>query len=124
MLNVQSPRPTHMPSTTRVRVCSIDELPIGLGRAFDIAGREVALFRTRRGGVFAVENRCPHKGGPLAEGMLAGDAVVCPLHAFRFELSSGACDQPGTCPVGTYPVTQEGNEIYLGIPTATPDERK
>jgi len=103
--------------TTQARVCSIDELPVGLGRAFSIAGREIALFRTRRGKVFAVDNRCPHKGGPLAEGMLAGDAVVCPLHAFRFEFATGECDQPGTCPVGTYAVMQDGSDIYIAVPT-------
>jgi nitrite reductase (NADH) small subunit len=109
---------------TQIRVCSLEELPIGLGRAFEVSGRQVALFRTRKGNVFAVDNRCPHKGGPLAEGMLAGDSVVCPLHAFRFELTSGNCDQPGTCPVATYPVTQVGNDIYLSISTVSPDERK
>jgi len=106
------------PPATQVRVCSIDDLPVGLGRAFSMAGREIALFRTRRGNVFAVDNRCPHKGGPLAEGMLAGDAVVCPLHAFRFEFGTGECDQPGTCPVGTYTVTQEGSDIYIAIPAS------
>lgn len=104
------------PVSARVRVCLLEELPVGLGRAFEVAGRQIALFRTRKGKVFAVDNRCPHKGGPLAEGMLAGDAVVCPLHAFRFELSTGDCDQPGTCPVGTYAVTVDGEEVYVAVP--------
>jgi nitrite reductase (NADH) small subunit len=108
------------PRTSQVRVCTIDELPIGLGRAFNVAGREIAVFRTRRGNIFAVDSRCPHKGGPLAEGILAGDAVVCPLHAFRFEFASGECDQPGTCPIGTYAVTQDGNDVYIALPTASP----
>jgi len=102
--------------TTRVRVCQIEDLPVGLGRAFTIGGRTLALFRTRAGRVFAVDNRCPHKGGPLSEGMLAGDAVVCPLHAFRFELATGDCDQPGTCPIRSYPITQEANEIFVSLP--------
>lgn len=98
-----------------VRVCALEELPVGLGRAFDVAGQTLALFRTRRGGVFAVENRCPHKGGPLAEGMLAGDAVVCPLHAFRFDMQSGACDQPGACAVKTYAVVQRDGDVFLDM---------
>src|SRR5436190_23479436 len=103
------------PEATLVRVCTLEELPVGLGRAFHIGGRTIALFRTRAGRVFAVDNRCPHKGGPLSEGMLAGDSVVCPLHAFRFELASGDCDQPGTCPIKAYPVAQEANEIFVSL---------
>jgi len=100
-------------STGAVRVCTVEDIPLGLGRAFDIHGMRIALFRTRRGGVFAVDNRCPHKGGPLADGMLAGDSVVCPLHAFRFELATGACDQPGTCAVKHYPIEIRGTEVFL-----------
>ena len=81
----------------------------------EMAGRAVALFRTRKGGVFAVDNRCPHKGGPLAEGMLAGDAVVCPLHAFRFDLRSGDCDQPGACPVAAHQTEVRGGDVYLTL---------
>jgi nitrite reductase (NADH) small subunit len=110
------------PTAAQVRVCSLEELPVGLGRAFEIAGRQIAFFRTRRGPVFAVDNRCPHKGGPLADGMLAGDAVVCPLHAFRFELATGECDQPGTCPVGTYAVTVERGDVYVAVSPTTADD--
>jgi nitrite reductase (NADH) small subunit len=100
---------------TQVRVCALEELPVGLGRAFEVGGKRVALFRTRKGGVFAVDNRCPHKGGPLAEGMLAGDSVVCPLHAFRFELKTGECDQPGTCGVKTHPVEVRDGDVFVRI---------
>jgi nitrite reductase [NAD(P)H] small subunit len=94
-------------STAMIRlttVCPMHEIPVGLGRAFRIGGEQVAVFRSRSGKVFAVANRCPHRGGPLADGMLVGDQIVCPLHAFRFHGESGACDQAGVCPVSTYPV--------------------
>ena len=96
-----------------IRVCGLDELPIGLGRAFQIADRVIAIFRTRKGKIFAVDNRCPHKNGPLAEGMLAGDAIVCPLHAFRYEMPGGECDQPGACAVKTYPTELRDNDVYV-----------
>jgi nitrite reductase (NADH) small subunit len=48
--------------------------------------------------------------------MLAGDAVVCPLHAFRFELASGACDQPGVCAVAGFGVEQRDGEVFVQIP--------
>ena len=98
---------------TTVRVCALDELPVGLGRAFKVGDATIAIFRTRKGKIFAVDNRCPHKNGPLAEGMLAGDAIVCPLHAFRYEMPGGECDQPGACAVKTYATELRDNDVYL-----------
>jgi nitrite reductase (NADH) small subunit len=97
-------------------VCELDDLPVGLGRAFRIGNDSVAVFRTRTGRVFATASRCTHRGGPLADGMLAGEQVVCPLHAFRFDSDTGACDQPGVCPVATYPVEVAGGLVRVGIP--------
>ena len=97
----------------------LEQIPLRGARTVPVVGgEEIAVFRTGDNRVYALVNRCPHKGGPLAEGMLAGDAVVCPLHAFRFEFATGECDQPGTCPVGTYTVTQEGSDIYIAIPAS------
>ncbi len=98
-----------------VAVCFVEDLPVGLGRAFDVAGKTLALFRTRKGVIFATDNACPHKGGPLADGMLAGESVVCPLHAFRFDLHSGACDQEGACPLKTYPLDIRDNQVFLRL---------
>jgi nitrite reductase (NADH) small subunit len=77
------------------------------------------VFRTRTGKVFAVANECPHRGGPLADGMLAGEQVVCPMHAFRYDAGSGACDQSGVCAVATYAVevTADGL-VRVGVPVA------
>ena len=100
---------------TGVAVCDIHDLPVGLGRAFRVGGKTIAIFRTRSGKIFATDNRCPHKDGPLAEGLLSGDAVVCPLHAFRFDLHSGACDQESTCSVATYQVTLIGTTVHLHL---------
>jgi len=98
-----------------IRVCQLDDLPIGLGRAFEINGRTIALFRTRGGKVFAFDNQCPHKKGPLSEGMLAGESVVCPLHAFRFDMNTGDCDQPNTCSLKTYPIELRNNEVFIQV---------
>ena len=101
-------------------LCRLDELPLGLGRAFDIAGRTVAVFRTRKGEVFAVDNRCPHKAGPLADGMIARDAqgtpqVVCPLHQFHFDAGTGACDHAGTCPVETFAIEVRDAQDFIWV---------
>jgi nitrite reductase (NADH) small subunit len=88
------------PGSIEVEVCRFDDLPIGIGRTIEVAGKEIAIFRTRSGAVHAVDNRCPHKGGPLADGMIAGNCVVCPYHAFKYNLTSGACDQKGAAAAG------------------------
>ena len=105
-----------MPSTlTRVPLCTLADLPVGLGRPFQVGDRRIAVFRTRTGKVFAVDGVCPHRGGPLADGMLAGDQVVCPYHAFRFDRATGACDQPGVCPIAAHPVEVVGGDVFVTV---------
>jgi nitrite reductase (NADH) small subunit len=100
----------------RVALCRTWDVPLGLARAFEVGGRRIAVFKARDGKLFAVDNACPHKGGPLSDGMVVGHQVVCPLHAFRFEADTGACDQPGVCPVGAYPVEVETDTVYVLLP--------
>ena len=102
-------------TATRIRLCTLDDLPLGLGHAFDVAGTPIAVFRTRQDRVFAVDAACPHKGGPLADGMLAGDSVVCPYHTFRFDSRSGDCDQPGVCAIATYPVEVVDRTVFVNV---------
>ena len=102
-------------TATRVRLCVLDDLPEGLGRAFRVGDTPLAVFRSRGGRVFAVDGVCPHKGGPLADGMLAGDQVVCPYHAFRFDSASGECDQPGVCGIKAYPVEVRDGAVIVTV---------
>ncbi|MDY3559271.1 Rieske 2Fe-2S domain-containing protein [Gemmata sp. JC673] len=103
-------------TVTRVALCTLDDLPTGLGRAFEVGGRSLAVFRGREGEVFAVDGKCPHKGGPLADGMLIGSQIVCPLHAFRFDGRSGACDQENVCATGAYPVEVSNGQVFITVP--------
>lgn len=105
-------------TATRVPLCTLDDIAVGLGRAFDVGGREIAVFRSRDGKVFAVEGRCPHKGGPLADGMLIGEQVVCPLHAYRFDGTSGACDQANVCATGAFPAEVQNGTVFVTVPLA------
>jgi len=86
-----------------VAVCPIATIPPGEGRTFEVLGERVAIFRSRSGDLFASQADCPHRGGPLAEGLLGGHTLICPLHAWKFDLSTG---QPvaGDCAIKTYPV--------------------
>jgi nitrite reductase (NADH) small subunit len=101
-----------------VVVCEVNEVPVGLGRAFRVGARDIAVFRSRAGRVFAVDNVCPHKGGPLADGMLVGEQVVCPLHTFKFHGTTGVCDQANVCAVGTYPAEVVDGTVRLSLPMA------
>ena len=102
-------------AATRVPLCTVDELPPGLGRSFEVGDRLLAVFRGRGGSVIALDGRCPHKGGPLADGMLIGEQVVCPLHAFRFHGTSGECEQSGVCPIETYPAEVRDGAVFVTV---------
>jgi nitrite reductase (NADH) small subunit len=70
-------------------VGTLDEIPIGEGRAFAVDGTEVAVYRLRDGSLRALGAVCPHRGGPLADGLMDGRVVVCPLHGHTYDLSTG-----------------------------------
>ena len=86
-----------------VRVAGLSDIPLGEGRAYEVDGRRVAVFRTRTGRVFATQAECPHKRGPLADGLVGGTTVVCPLHDRIFDLATGAAIV-GECNIQVYPV--------------------
>lgn len=93
---------------------SIQRIPPGEGRVFRVHETDVAIFRARDGQVFATQSLCPHRGGPLADGLVGAGKVVCPLHAYVFELSTGrsvdnACEHLRTYPV----ILNEAGEILL-----------
>lgn len=77
-------------------------IPEGEGRTFAIGSNRIAVFRSRDGSVFATQANCPHKGGPLADGLLGGSTLICPLHALKFDLRTGTA-QNGDCTLKTYP---------------------
>jgi nitrite reductase (NADH) small subunit len=70
---------------------------VGEGRAVRAGGVPLALFRVSDGEVRAIEGRCPHRGGPLADGILAGERVICPLHGLVVGLADGSAEGPGGC---------------------------
>ena len=93
-------------------------IPPGEGRNFDVLGERVAVFHTRTGEVFATQANCPHKNGPLADGLVGNRSVICPLHAWKFDLATG---EPllGECKLTRYPVRlSEDSNIVLtvGVP--------
>ena len=98
---------------------------IDVGRIADIPARgarvvktprgPIAVFRTEMDTYFAVDNRCPHRGGPLSEGIVHGEAVTCPLHNWVIDLKSGKALGADEGCVRTIPVKIEGGRIFLGL---------
>ena len=70
-------------------VGNLAEIPVGEGRVFAVGDWQVAVFRLRDGSVRAVEASCPHRGGPLADGLIDQKVVVCPLHGYTYDLITG-----------------------------------
>jgi nitrite reductase (NADH) small subunit len=76
-------------------ICRVDDIPVlGARRVARPVGVDVAVFRNAENQVFALLDRCPHKGGPLSQGIVAGDTVTCPLHAWQIALDSGQACAP------------------------------
>lgn len=67
----------------------IERIPPGEGRTFELGTVRVAVFRTRSGSVHATQATCPHRDGPLADGLVGDGCVVCPLHGYRYDLATG-----------------------------------
>lgn len=100
-----------------IRITSAQNIPLREGRSVYIAEREIAIFNL--GDRFlAVDGRCPHKGGPLAEGIVTGTTVVCPLHAWKVDLESGAVKNsasPVPC-METFPTRVEAGVVLVELP--------
>ena len=77
-----------------VAVCKLEEIPSLGARVVRASQGDVAVFRTSSDEVFAVRDACPHKGGPLSQGMVHGNTVTCPLHSWKIELATGQAVAP------------------------------
>ncbi len=98
-----------------VKVATTDEIPPGTGKLVQANGIEIALFNAG-GEFYATSPICPHEGGPLEDGTLDGDVVICPWHGFDFDLKNGECLVDSDLRVATYPVKVEGNVILVETP--------
>jgi len=99
----------------RVRVGSTQDVPAGEGRVVEAGGRSVALFNVS-GVFYAIDNSCSHRGGPLGEGDLDGTVVVCPWHAWRWDVTSGANMNNPAVKVACFRVSLEGDQVWVDLP--------
>ncbi len=86
------------------KVCAEELVPLQGSRKLINGDREVAVFRLSDGSTHAVENCCPHKNGPLSDGIVSGNTIICPLHNWKINLESGQALPPDSGCVKTYKV--------------------
>jgi len=100
---------------SRVRVASVGDLAEGEARVVEAGGRMVALFNVD-GTLYAMDNACLHRGGPLGEGDLEGRVVVCPWHAWRWDVTTGASVNNPAVKMACFPVVLEGSDVFVELP--------
>jgi len=98
---------------TFVRACATSEIAPGTGKPLAVAAKDVAVFNVD-GTFYAVDNTCPHRGGPLGEGELEGCAVTCPWHAWTFDLKTGE-SLTDDLKVACYETKVEGESVLVGV---------
>ena len=95
-------------------ICRVEDIPVlGARRVARPAGVAVAVFRNSQDQVFALLDRCPHKGGPLSQGIVFGTSVACPLHNWAIGLDDGCAKSPDEGCVPTFAVKVEDGAVHL-----------
>ncbi len=102
-----------------IEIGVLDDIPRLGARIVERSEGDIAVFRTADDEVFAVRDKCPHKGGPLSQGIVSGKVVTCPLHNWNIQLDNGEAVAPDEGCAATYPVRLEGDRIFLSL---TPNE--
>ncbi len=96
---------------TLVRIAARSDVPAGRGKVMTVRGRVIALFNVE-GSFHAVDNTCPHRGGPLGEGILEGTVVTCPWHGWEFDVCSGASPRNPRVSIRCIPLEVQEDVIY------------
>lgn len=91
------------------------DIPQKGSRILKRASGDIAIFRTEDDHIFALDNKCPHKGGPLADGIVHGHKIACPLHNWVMEMETGIAVAPDEGQVKTWPVKLEDETIFISI---------
>lgn len=95
-------------------VCRAEDVPLLEGRRVEVYGFYIAVFNTEKG-FYAVGDVCPHLGGPLSDGEVAGETVACPLHARKIDLPTGRVTNDNLPSVAAFPVKVEGGLVSLEV---------
>ncbi|BDT68358.1 3-phenylpropionate/cinnamic acid dioxygenase ferredoxin subunit [Comamonadaceae bacterium OS-1] len=95
-------------------ICRVDDIPVlGARRVSRAQGMDVAVFRNAQDEIFAVLDRCPHKGGPLSQGIVFGTSVACPLHNWNINLQDGCVREPDVGCTQKFSVKVDNGNVHL-----------
>jgi nitrite reductase (NADH) small subunit len=101
--------------TTWTEIARLEDIPRLGARVLRTDTLDIAIFRTATDQVYALRDRCPHKGGPLSQGIVHGGTVTCPLHNWKIDLASGEAQGPDEGCAHGYPVRVENGVVYLAL---------
>jgi len=104
-----------LPRVMWTRVCRVEDIPLLGARVVKRAQGDIAVFRNADDEVFALADKCPHKGGPLSQGIVYGRRVACPLHNWNIQLDDGCAVAPDAGCTRRYPVRVEAGEVLLQL---------
>jgi len=110
---------TKMQTSEWIEVGALNDIPRQGARVVRRKDGDIAVFRTLDDEVFALRDRCPHKGGPLSQGIVHGTRVACPLHDWKISLDTGIAVAPDEGCAARFPVRVEGGRVFLSL---SPDE--
>jgi len=103
-----------MANARRIKVAAVGDVTAGQGAVVQAEGKSLALFNVD-GAWYAIDNTCPHRGGPLGEGDLDGRVVTCPWHAWRWDVTTGANVNNPVVRVACFPVAVENGAVYVEV---------
>ncbi len=98
-----------------IEVGTINDIPRQGARVVRSSGGDIAVFRTDQDEIFALRDKCPHKGGPLSQGIVHDNKVACPLHNWNISLNTGLAVSPDKGCAARYPIKIEGDKILLSL---------
>lgn len=105
-----------MTQPTWKKICALADIPpLGARVVQQEKGGDIAVFRTADDEVFALHDKCPHKGGPLSQGIVAGKKVICPLHSWNIEFETGQAVAPDVGHCAKFAVKVDGGDVYLQV---------
>ncbi|WP_240666535.1 nitrite reductase small subunit NirD [Longirhabdus pacifica] len=107
---------TLMNSAQWIDVMNEKDLLQGTGKKVVYKGNEIAVFKAMNGDVFAMENKCPHKGWGIVDGMISGKHVYCPMHDRKINMDSGLVEKPDTGCVQTFQTEVSNGKIRIAFP--------
>lgn len=98
-----------------IDIGTLEDIPRLGARVIRTGEGDIAVFRTADDEVFALKDKCPHKGGPLSQGIVHGKRVACPLHDWKIHLDSGLAVAPDEGCAASYPVRSENGVLFLSL---------